>query len=141
MAKKQRRKRTRWPGNVILVAGGLGLLAVIALSLSLAFDGGGDSKRTKAPLRQPTVVTTERTVTVETIDKDYAPRTLTVPLGATVTWDNTGDLPHTITDDRGAFDSGAFSPGEVYTRTFDTAGSYYYYCTLHHGMQGTLTVK
>ncbi len=40
----------------------------------------------------------------------------------------------------GAFDSGVFAPDDSYSRTFENSGVFYYYCTLHHGMQGTLTV-
>lgn len=141
MAKKKKtRKRNRLPGNLTLVFGGLGLIAVIALFGVYAFGGGGDARRSKAPLRQPTVVTTEKQVTVETVDKDYEPRSLTIPVGATVTWNNTGDLPHTVTDGSGAFDSGVFAAGDSYSRAFDAAGVFYYYCTLHHAMLGTLTV-
>lgn len=142
MAKKKKtRPRSRLRGNATVVLGGLALVAVVALFSIYAFNGGGDSKRTRAPLRQPTVVTAEKDVYVEVVDKDFIPRDLTVPVGATITFDNTGELPHTVTDDRGAFDSGTYLGGKSWSRTFDTAGIFYYYCTLHHGMQGTLTVK
>ena len=77
---------------------------------------------------------------VEVFDNDFEPRDLTVNKGATVVWTFTGDLPHNVTDDRGAFASKTMTDGE-YSRTFDAAGIFYYYCTIHHGMQGTLTVR
>jgi plastocyanin len=139
--KKPARKRGRLRGNATVMLGGLALVAVIALFGVYAFSGGGDSKRSRAPLRQPTVVTAEKQVSVEIVDKDYTPRDLKVPVGATITFDNTGELPHTVTDDRGAFDSKIVSSGDSWSRTFDSAGIFYYYCTLHHGMLGTLTVQ
>ena len=66
---------------------------------------------------------------------------LTLNKGATVTWNFTGDIPHNVTDDRGAFASDTLGHGEAFSRTFDTLGIFYYSCTIHHGMQGTLTVK
>ena len=80
-------------------------------------------------------------VSVDVIDLDFAPRELTVNKGATVTWTFSGDLPHNVTDDRGAFASKTVQKGAEYTRTFDQPGIFYYFCTIHHGMLGTLTVK
>jgi plastocyanin len=44
------------------------------------------------------------------VDFDYAPRTTTVDVGATVRWTNTGARPHTATDRGGAFDTGVLVP-------------------------------
>jgi plastocyanin len=45
------------------------------------------------------------------VDFDFAPRTLTVTTGTTVTWTNTGQRPHTATDRGGTFDTRPVSPG------------------------------
>jgi len=133
------RRRVR-ASSVLLGIGVACLLAVVVAVGFLAFREG-DSKR-KVAVRQTPVVTDEMQVTVDTVDNDYAPKNLTVRKGATVTWKLTGDLPHSITDADGQrrFDSGVLSPGDSFELTFDAAGRYDYFCTLHHAMQGVVTV-
>jgi plastocyanin len=83
-------------------------------------------------------------VAIEVVDIDYDPKSATVPVGATVKWTNTGDLPHTVTKDDGPgdeFDSGTMQPGDTFEHTFDTAGEIGYLCTIHSGQDGTLTVE
>jgi plastocyanin len=140
MAKKTKPKARRGVlrGNATLAVGALALLGVVLAAVWLAFDGGGVPKRKL--LRQTPVVSTEMQVSVDVIDKDFAPRVLTVNKGATVTWKFLGDLPHNVTDDRGAFASKTLQKGGEYSRTFDQPGIFYYFCTVHHAMLGTLTV-
>lgn len=71
----------------------------------------------------------------------YQPATITVAVGDTVTWSNTGALQHTVTSETGAFDSGLIAPGQSFTQTFQTPGTYNYFCTLHPNMRGTVTVS
>ena len=140
MPKKTKpRPRKGLLNNTTLAMGALALVAVVAVAAWLAFDGGSAPKRKL--VRQTPVVSTETQVLVDVIDNDFIPRTLTVNKGAAVTWTFTGSIPHNVTDDRGAFASDTLGHGEEFTRTFDTAGIFYYYCTIHHGMLGTLTVK
>ncbi len=74
------------------------------------------------------------------VDNDYLPQTITVARGSTLTWSNTGSLPHTVTDRAGGFDSGIVMPGDAYRRTFASAGSFEYFCTIHPEMSGTVVV-
>ena len=125
--------------NTTLVLGALALVAVVAAAAWLAFDGGSTPKRKL--LRQTPVVSTEKQLSVDVTDNDFTPRVLTANKGATVTWKFTGDMPYNVTDDRRAFAGDTLGHGEAFSRTFDTPGIFYFYCTIHHGMQGTLTVK
>jgi plastocyanin len=87
----------------------------------------------------------------------FQPATLTIPRGTTVTWMNTGQQEHTVTDDpskaanradaqlpNGAqpWDSGLIDAGKTYTHTFDTPGQYTYFCMPHEalGMVARITV-
>lgn len=142
MAKKTKPKARKGilSSNITLAAGALALLGVVLAAVWLAFDGGSGAPK-RRQLRQTPVVSTEMQVSVDVIDKDFAPRVLTVNKGATITWKFVGDLPHNVTDDRGAFASETVQKGAEYTRTFDAPGVFYYFCTIHHGMLGTLTVK
>ncbi len=78
---------------------------------------------------------------VEIVDFAFAPTSLTVPIGSTVTWGNNGLAPHTVTDRAGSFDSGFIDPGATYQRTFATEGTFDYFCTLHPEMTGTVLVS
>jgi len=78
--------------------------------------------------------------TVAAADNRFDPPTLNVPPGTTVKWANGGTHPHTITDRGGKFDSGDIAPGGTYSVTFQTPGTYRYYCKHHKGMEGTIVV-
>ncbi|MDH3247434.1 MAG: cupredoxin domain-containing protein [Acidimicrobiia bacterium] len=95
-----------------------------------------------APARAPSTASgaTAGSGDVRVVDNDYLPGTITVARGSTLTFANTGALPHTITDRAGSFDSGIVMPGQSYRRTFSTAGTYEYFCTIHPEMSGTVVV-
>ncbi len=136
--KKTTRKRTGFLASRTFLAGAtLVLGAIVAAGAFFAFRGDDAPKR---ELRPDPVISTEMQVDVIVDNKDYTPRDLTVTKGATVTWVFKDDLPHNVVDDRGAFESGILQKGDSWAFTADTPGIYYYYCTLHHIMTGTLTV-
>jgi plastocyanin len=69
----------------------------------------------------------------------FSPATLTVPVNTTVTWNwNSGGVVHNVTFPDGTT-SGDKSSG-TFGRTFGTAGNFTYLCTLHAGMNGTVSV-
>jgi plastocyanin len=71
----------------------------------------------------------------------YAPASLTVKAGTTVTFTNQDSIRHTITSDDGVFDSGLLGKGETFTYTFDKVGIFPYHCTPHPYMKGTIIVE
>ena len=75
------------------------------------------------------------------ITMEFTPSSLTVSVGDTVTWTNKDTMAHTATADNGTFDSGNLSPGETFSFTFDTAGTYTYKCNIHSSMTGTIIVE
>jgi plastocyanin len=69
---------------------------------------------------------------------------LVVSTGTMVTWTNNDSIAHTVTSDDGtSFDSGALSPGQTFSHTFDTAGTFPYHCSIHGAasMSGTVQVN
>ena len=58
----------------------------------------------------------------------FSPKTLTVPVGTTVTWKNNTNKQHTVTSDTNLFDSGPVAENATFSYTFDKAGQYPYYC-------------
>jgi amicyanin len=73
-------------------------------------------------------------------DFKFNPATLTVPVGATVTWTNQDEEPHTIAAKDGSFHSPGMDTHATYSFTFTTAGSYDYICSIHPFMTGTVVV-
>src|ERR1700751_1037905 len=71
----------------------------------------------------------------------FGPQTLTVPIGATVTWTNKDDIPHTTVSTDGVFKSKVMDTDEKFSYTFTKAGTYPYYCSIHSKMTGTVVVK
>jgi plastocyanin len=71
----------------------------------------------------------------------FAPDALTVAAGTTVTWTNTDSIPHTSTSDAKGWDSGIVGPGQQYSVSLQTPGTYSYHCTIHPGMVGTVVVQ
>jgi plastocyanin len=72
----------------------------------------------------------------------FAPTSLDIAVGATVTWVNRTDTTHTVTGDDLAFDdSGPIAPGESFSTTFEHPGTYPYRCGPHPGMVGEIVVN
>ncbi len=71
----------------------------------------------------------------------FEPATLTVPAGTTVTWTNQDGDTHTVTAANRLFSSEVLDPGQSFTHTFATPGTYSYYCAIHPHMTATVIVK
>lgn len=76
---------------------------------------------------------------VTVVDFGFNPDVTKVKVGTTVTWTNTG-VTHTVTADKGLFDSGMFKSGETFSFTFAKGGTFTYHCAIHSSMRGTVTV-
>jgi plastocyanin len=70
----------------------------------------------------------------------FGPQAITVRAGTTVTWINRDVEPHTVITDSDKFRSEALDTGDSFSVTFDTAGTYGYFCSLHPHMTGAVTV-
>lgn len=79
------------------------------------------------------------TVTIKNFD--FAPMTLSVSAGTTVTWHNDDEEPHTVVSQDGLFRSAAIDGGESFSFKFSKPGTYKYLCTIHPRMVGTIVVK
>ncbi|BBZ73624.1 hypothetical protein MPRS_47170 [Mycobacterium paraseoulense] len=70
----------------------------------------------------------------------FAPATLTVAVGTTVTWTNRDEEPHTVAASDGSFHSPGMGTGATFTHTFTDPGTFDYVCSIHPMMHGTVVV-
>ena len=76
----------------------------------------------------------------------YIPLNAQVNVGSTVVWINDDAVPHTIQSQDemgnviGLFNSDILNTGDRFAYTFDEAGVYNYFCTLHPWRVGLVTV-
>lgn len=88
-------------------------------------------------------------------DDDFEPPEIIIQRGDTVVWVHRGARPHGVRANDGSFDSSpgcsfqnggaCMRSGDRYSRTFDQAGTFAYYCPVHGsangvGMAGQVTV-
>ncbi|MGH2602923.1 MAG: cupredoxin domain-containing protein, partial [Dehalococcoidia bacterium] len=68
---------------------------------------------------------------VSMVDNAYQPSAVSVPVGARVTWTNSGAAVHTATAQSGAFDSGILNPGQSFSFTASAPGAIPFFCRVH----------
>lgn len=115
--------------NLILVA------ALATLMIGAAAAARAGKPRAAAPA----------TVTVKVSSFQFTPKTVTVAVGTTVEWVNSGGR-HTVEADDGSFKSETLADGAKFSHTFTKAGKYPYHCSFHgdkggKDMAGTVIVK
>ena len=82
----------------------------------------------------------------ETADGCFIPSPVTIPVGGTVTWENGDTAAHTSTagsateGPSGVFDSSLIMAGSSFSHTFDSAGTFDYFCMVHPWMAGSVIV-
>ena len=93
---------------------------------------------TDVPLETATDTGSANQVVVDNFS--FAPETISVPTGATVTWTNHDDVPHTIVNTEHRFKSPVLDTDERFSHVFDAPGSYQYFCSIHPKMTGQIVV-
>ena len=122
------------------------LAPAILLALSACSSSSTPSSTSTPPPTTPAASsssTGSAAATVQATDeKVFTPATVTINAGQTVTWQNQGSLSHTVTFDNGPSFNQNLDSGSTVNRTFSTAGTFKYHCTIHGAsMSGTITVK
>jgi plastocyanin len=120
------------------------VFAIVALHLASAdvitYSRQPGATGVSAPATQPA---SQSAVIVKIENFAFLPKELDVAVGATVTWQNADDVPHTATskDDPQVFDSGPLDTDDKFSFTFSKPGKFAYYCKVHPHMQGVVIVK
>jgi plastocyanin len=112
-------------------------IAVLTAALVIGLGAIGISQRSVLASAQQKAETTE----VKIDNFSFGPGTLTVPVGATVTWTNRDDIPHTVVSTDGVFKSKVLDTDEKFSFTFSKAGTYPYFCSIHPKMTGKVIVQ
>jgi 3',5'-cyclic-AMP phosphodiesterase len=93
---------------------------------------------TDLPLEQDAPAANGRDVVIDNFS--FAPAALSVPVGSTVTWTNHDDVPHNVVSAEQQFKSSVLDTDQKFSRQFNDAGVYKYFCGLHPRMTGQVTV-
>jgi plastocyanin len=72
---------------------------------------------------------------------NYGPDNILVPVGTTVTFTNEGEVAHTVTDQKNNFDTDLIQAGDSASVTFNTPGTYIYFCVPHPWMIAQVVVE
>ena len=102
------------------------------------------TEATQTGQASPTVAAAGGDVSI--VDFAFDPSTITITAGSSVRWTRSvaTSITHTTTSDVGSLDpwnSGQLAPGESFTKTFNTPGTYTYHCEFHpFTMLGTVVV-
>ena len=94
-----------------------------------------------AAARQPVPQAPAASVTVTIDNFSFTPKEITIAKGTTVTWVNHDDVPHTVVDADKVFRSKALDTDDRFSFTFNDAGTFGYFCSVHPMMTGKVVVK
>ena len=78
---------------------------------------------------------------VSIVDRSFQPASIEATVGDTVTWSNDDSEGHTVTAVDGDFNSGVMIVGDGFSTTFETPGTYDYFCAIHTEMRGTIVIS
>lgn len=124
---------------------GMRILVYPAIAIAAACGGGGGDSSSNPggvtnPNPTPTVPVLTSAVTVS--DNQFTPADIQVAPGTTVTWTwASGASTHNVSFTDGVSSGDRGGANASFSRTFATAGTFTYVCTLHGGMSGSVLVK
>ena len=110
-----------------------GVVMPVLIAMLLLFAGSSSVRANDQPSAANAAVKIDNFV--------FGPQAITVPVGTTVTWTNSDDIPHTAVSTDGVLKSTALDTNEKFSYTFTKAGTYSYYCSVHPKMTGQVVVK
>jgi plastocyanin len=110
-----------------------GVVMPVLIAMLLLFAGSSSVKANDQPSAANVAVKIDNFV--------FGPQAITVPVGTTVTWTNSDDIPHTAVSTDGLFKSKVMDTDEKFSYTFTKAGTYSYFCSVHPKMTGQIVVK
>lgn len=144
--------RSRWDRRTVLRASGVAIVGAVAGCLGRGGnDGGADSVEqwlsdtdnydTTADMTHKQSVTVEVGAKGNDGTNAFAPAAIEITPGTTVTWQWVEGI-HNVVATNEAFDSGEPEQDATFEHTFETTGTFQYYCGPHRsmGMKGAVIV-
>jgi plastocyanin len=122
--------------SVLMIAAGCSAAAAATPSSAPAASSAPASSPPASSATTPRAQ--ESTISIR--DFSFSPVSLTVPVGATVSWNNLDGEPHTVKSIDQSFRSGALDQNDSFSFKFDKPGTYRYVCSIHPQMVGTIVV-
>jgi plastocyanin len=118
------------------------ILALAATGFIVAGMHGAFKAKSTAPQSSVSFGVTQ----VSMVNDVFTPARIHLTLGTSVIWTNHDSVPHNVTispvviTSSNSWDSGLNYPGQSYTYTFTSRGTFYYRCQEHPSMTGTVIV-
>ena len=118
------------------------LLLCAAGALAAAGCGSSNnSSSTSTPAASSSSSSSSGGVAIKMQNIAFDPKSVTVKVGQKVTWTNDDSVDHNVTSQSGeTIKSQNFGKGATFSFTPTKAGTIKYVCTIHPGMDATLTV-
>ena len=115
------------------------IAVLVFASIAVAQPATVPAEESTTPAEESTTPAPNDTTTVEIRNNAFNPAQLNVAPGATVTFVNHDNVPHTATSDTKLFDL-EIPPGSSYPVVLEGEGTVPYHCELHPEMKGTIVV-
>jgi plastocyanin len=113
------------------------LAVALFVSLALLVSTGAEEGRARSP-----VLSENGNAEVFLEKLRFSPQTLSVPVGTTVTWINRDSVPKIVVSAGQPLEMlPILKAGQAFSRTFATAGTYSYFCSVHPGVTGKIVVR
>jgi plastocyanin len=107
------------------------ILSIFGMTALMALAGSGS----------PPALAAAPGVEIKIDNFSFVPTVVKVAVGATVTWVNHDDIPHTAVSTDKVFKSKVLDTDDKFSYTFAKAGTYPYFCSLHPKMTGQVVVQ
>lgn len=104
-------------------------------------SAGQAKAETTAQAAAQTAAPAGNVVEVKIDNFSFSPQTITIKPGTTVIWTNRDDIPHTVVSDDKVFKSKVLDTDEKFSFTFDKAGNFPYFCSVHPKMTAKVIVQ
>jgi len=129
-------------GIAVLATVFCALTATTGVEEVFAFGAPAQAKtQASTPATTQAAVPAGNVVEVKIDNFSFSPQTLTIKPGTTVIWTNRDDIPHTVVSDDKVFKSKVLDTDEKFTYTFDKAGNFPYFCSVHPKMTAKVIVQ
>jgi plastocyanin len=134
---------SKWKGLILLI----GTVSLVGLAVAACSRSSAGTREHMSGMNMPSMPAANQNTQarkpnqIVIQDFSFAPATLTVKAGTKVTWINRDSDPHTVDENDKRFKSGAMDTDAEYSFTFNSPGTFKYFCALHPKMTGQVVVQ